>query len=91
MDTAVAQDLQIQGLIDAFERQRIVSDYYTVYNTVDGSAMQTLAANTDMIQLTNSCFTIMGETIDSEDKAAHFEFFLSATFNPGLGTDLEKA
>ena len=44
-----------------------------------------------MQMLNNSCFTVMGENIDGMDKAAHFEFYFSATFNPGLGMDLARA
>ena len=49
------------------------------------------AANTPEQMLNNSCFTVMGETIDTVDKDAHFEFYFSATFNPGLGVDLARA
>ena len=43
------------------------------------------------VPLANSCFTVMGETIDTVEKMAHFEFYLSATFNPGLGVDTARA
>ena len=40
MMTAVAQSEQIQDLVEAFEKQRIVSDYFNVYNTNLGSTVQ---------------------------------------------------
>ena len=91
MMTAVAQSEQIQDLVEAFEKQRIVSDYFTAYNTVGGSTLQMLEANMVEVPLANSCFTVMGETIDTVEKMAHFEFYFSGTFNPGLGVDTARA
>ena len=91
MMTAVAQGDQIVDLVEAFEKQRIVSDYFTAYNTVEGSTVQMLEANMMEVPLANSCFTVMGETIDTVEKMAHFEFYFSGTFNPGLGVDTARA
>lgn len=91
MMTAVAQGDQIVDLVEAFEKQRIVSDYFTAYNTVEGSTSQMLEANMMEVPLANSCFTVMGETIDTVEKDAHFEFYFSATFNPGIGAGVARA
>lgn len=91
MMTAVTQSQEIQDLVDAFEKQRIVSDYFTAYNTVNGSTPQTLEPNMSEVPLTNSCFTVMGETIDSVAKDAYFEFYFSGTFNPGFGSMTARA
>ena len=91
MMTAVTQSEEIQMLVDEFEKQRIVSDYFTAYNTVNGSTMQMLDANMSEVPLANSCFTVMGETIDTEEKDAYFEFYFSGTFNPGIGAGTARA
>ena len=87
MTVAMDQANAIALLELEWEKQRIVEDYFTVYNTGLGSTPIMLGASAVAFQLPDSCFTIEGEAQapGEPDVSAHFEFFLSATFNPGPG------
>ena len=81
--------MDIEKLVEEWEKQRIVEDYFTVYNTGNGSTEINLTADTPAFQLPDTCFTIEGEMAGALD--AHFEFYLSATFNPGGGSGVIRS
>ena len=56
-----------------FEKQRIVEDNFSTYTDF------MLMPNMDDQPIPDTCFDVMGETVDD---AAHLEFFFSGTFLP---------
>ena len=73
MVVAADQTGLIMALLDEWEKQRIVLDFFTVYNIADALMLPANMVTT----LPNSCFTITGE---EANLSAHLEFFFSGTF-----------
>ena len=83
MNLADSQVMDIEDAVADFDKQKIVSDYFTI--TTFDTQTQILPGET--LDLQNSCFSIAPEAADpapGTDGAA-FEFFLSGTFDRSLG------